>query len=94
MAPYIDESDRVIRRKITYRDVWNRCLAASIGELRIGDVRVSTVDRVIREIGSDEGPRERDTPRSYCRASSGMAVRHDALGANPVRELSDLRRKS
>ena len=50
MAPYIDESDRVIRRKITYRDVWNRCLAASIGELRIGDVRVSTVDRVIREI--------------------------------------------
>ena len=56
MAPYIDESDRVIRRKITYRDVWNRCLAASIGELRIGDVRVSTVDRVIREIRERRGP--------------------------------------
>ena len=52
----IDESDRAIRTKITYRDVWDRCLAASIGELRIGDVRVSGVDRVIREIRERRGP--------------------------------------
>jgi len=51
----IDESDRAIRTKITYRDVWERCLSASVGELRIGDVRVSGVDRVVREIRERRG---------------------------------------
>jgi hypothetical protein len=55
----IDESDRTIRTKITYRDVWDQCLAASIGELRIEDVRVSGVDRVIREIRERRGQAER-----------------------------------
>ncbi|MGB7798279.1 MAG: site-specific integrase [Pseudonocardiaceae bacterium] len=89
----IDESDRAIRTKITYRDVWDRCLAASIGELRIGDVRVSGVDRVIREIRERRGPERARHSKIVLSGLFGLAVRHDALDANPVRELSRSRKK-
>lgn len=32
----IDESDRAIRTKVTYRDVWNRCLRPAVGALGCG----------------------------------------------------------
>jgi integrase len=89
----IDESDRAIRTKITYRDVWDRCLATSIGELRIGDVRVSGVDRVVREIRERRGPESARHSKIVLSGIFGMAVRHDALDANPVRELSRSRKK-
>jgi integrase len=89
----IDESDRAIRTKITYRDTWNRCLAGPIGELRIGDVRVSGVDRVIREVRERRGPERARHSKIVLSGIFGMAVRHDALDANPVRELSPSRKK-
>lgn len=90
----IDESDRAIRTKIAYRDVWDRCLATSIGELRIGDVRVSGVDRVVREIRERRGPESARHSKIVLSGIFGMAVRHDALDANPVRELSRSRKKN
>jgi integrase len=89
----IDESDRAIRTKLTYRDVWDCCLAASIGELRIGDIRVSGMDRVIREIRERRGPERARHSKIVLSGIFGMAVRHDALDANPVRELSPSRKK-
>ena len=72
-------------RRITYRDVWDRCLAASIGDLRIGDVRVSGVDRIIRQIRERRGPERARHSKIVLSGIFGMAVRHDALDANPVR---------
>lgn len=89
----IDESDRATRTKLTYRDTWRRCLAGPIGELRIGDVRVSGVDRVIREIRERRGPERARHSKIVLSGIFGMAVRHDALDANPVRELSPSRKK-
>jgi integrase len=89
----INESDRAVRTKITYRDVWDRCLSASIGELRIGDVRVSGVDRVIREIRERRGPESARHSKIVLSGIFGLAVRHDALDANPVRELSRSRKR-
>jgi integrase len=89
----IDESDRAIRTKITYRDVWERCLSASVGELRIGDVQVSGVDRVVREIRERRGVESARHAKIVLSGMFGLAVRHDAIDANPVRELSRSRKK-
>jgi hypothetical protein len=78
--------DRAIRTKITHRDVLERCLAALIGELRIEDVRVSGLHRVIREIRERRGQESARHSMIVLSGSFGMAVRHDALDANPVRE--------
>src|SRR3712207_2429088 len=92
----IDESDRATRTKLTYRDTWHRCLAGPIGELRIDDVRVPSVDRVIREIREireRRGPERARHSKIVLSGIFGMAVRHDALAANPVRELVPSRKK-
>lgn len=89
----IEDSDRAIRTKITYRDVWTRCLLASVGELRIGDVRVSGVDRVVREIRERRGPESARHSKIVLSGIFSLAVRHDALDANPVRELTRSRKK-
>jgi integrase len=89
----IDESDRAIRTKITYRDVWERCLSSSVGELRIGDVRVSAVDRAVREIRERRGAESARHAKIVLSGMFGLAVRHDAIEANPVRELSRSRKK-
>ena len=79
----IDESDRAIRTKITYWDVWDRCLAASIGELRIGDIRVSGVDRVIREIRERRGAESAQHSKIVLSGIFGMTVRHDCARRQP-----------
>jgi integrase len=89
----IDESDRAIRTKITYRDTWERYLRSAIGELRIGDVRVSRVDKTVREIRERVGNGAAQHAKVVLSGIFGLAVRHDAADANPVRELTPARRK-
>jgi len=48
-------TDRALRTKLTYRDAWSRVLEPAVGELRLGDIRVSTVDHTIREIQQRRG---------------------------------------
>lgn len=89
----IDESDRAIRTKVTYHDTWDRCLRAAIGELRIGDIRVSRVDKTIREIRDRIGNGTAQHAKVVLSGIFGLAVRHDAIEANPVRELTPSRKK-
>lgn len=39
-----------MRTKVTYREVWERHLLAVVGELRVRDMRVSRVDRLVRDL--------------------------------------------
>lgn len=52
----VEESDQAIRTKITYRETWVKSLASAVGELRLRDMRVSRVDRVVRELRERSGP--------------------------------------
>jgi hypothetical protein len=54
---------------------------------------VSGMDRVIREIRERRGPERARHSKIVLSGIFGMAVRHDALDANPVRELSPSRKK-
>jgi integrase len=87
----VEESDRAIRTKITYRETWVKSLAAAVGELRLRDMRVSRVDRVIRELRERSGPGTAKHARVVLSGLLGLAVRHDALESNPVRDLAPTR---
>jgi integrase len=84
----IDESDLAIRTKVTYRETWRKSLSAAVGELRLRDMRVSRVDRVIRELRERSGPGTAKHARVVLSGMLGLAVRHDAIESNPVRDLS------
>src|SRR4029079_8372049 len=88
----LDDSDRALRTKLTYRDACRRSLEPAVGELRLSDLRVSTVDRAIREIRQRRGSASAHHAKVVLSGVLGLAVRHDAIDANPVRELTPARR--
>lgn len=88
----LDESDRALRTKITYRDAWRRSVEPAVGQLRLSDLRVSTVDRVVREIRQRRGSSSAHHAKVVLSGILGLAVRHDAIDANPVRELTPARK--
>lgn len=88
----LDESDRALRTKITYRDAWRRSVESAVGELRLSDLRVSTMDRVIREIRQRRGSASAHHAKVVLSGILGLAVRHDAIETNPVRELTPVRK--
>lgn len=87
----LDESDRAIRTKITYRDVWTRHVEPAVGGLRLRDARVSRIDAVIRQLRERSGTAK--DAKVILSGILGLAVRHDALDANPVRDLTPARTK-
>jgi integrase len=89
----IDESDKATRTKREYRDTWNRYLVAPMGQLRVRDVRVSTVNRVITEVRDRNGRGAAMHVRTVLSGIFGLVVRHDALDENPVREIEGLGKK-
>lgn len=88
----LEESDRAMRTKVTYRDARRRSVEPAVGELRLSDLRVSTVDRVIREIRQRRGSASAHHAKVVLFGVLGLAVRHDAIDANPVRELTPARK--
>lgn len=90
----VDESDRAARTKLAYRDVWNRVGAPATGQLRIRDMRVSQVDRMLREVRERIGHGTAHHLKGILSGILGLAVRHDALDANPLREVSRARSSS
>jgi integrase len=89
----LDESDRAVRTKVTYRDVWARHVQPAVGELRIRDMRVSRVDRMVRELRQRSGEGTAKHAKVILSGILGLAVRHDALDSNPIRELAPTRGK-
>jgi len=64
-----------------------------MGALRVRDARVSRVDAVIRELRQRSGEGTAKHAKVILSGVLGLAVRHDALAANPVRELAPARSK-
>lgn len=86
----IDDSDKAARTKRGYRDTWNRYLVSAVGGLRIQDVRVSTVNRVITDIRDRVGRGAAAHAKVVLSGVFGLVDRHDALEKNPVREIESL----
>jgi integrase len=86
----IDESSKAARTKREYRDTWNRYLATPMGHLRVRDVRVSTVNRLITETRDRNGRGAASHVKVVLSGIFALVVRHDALDKNPVREIESL----
>lgn len=83
----VDESDKALRTKETYRESWDRDLAGPVGGLRVGELTVSAADRVLRAIHVNTGSGSAQHAKVVLGGMVALAVRHDAVSTNPVREV-------
>lgn len=86
----IDDSDRSANTKQEYRQTWHRYLVKEIAEVRVSDVRVSTVNRIIASVRDNHGRGAALHVKVVLSGIFGLCVRHDALDENPVREIESL----
>jgi integrase len=82
----VDGSDRASGTKRLYRFVTNSYVLPALGELRLREVTVPALDRLLTSVHSAHGPAAAKTTRSVLSGILGLAVRHGLLATNPVRE--------
>jgi integrase len=70
-----------------YRDRLDRQVIPSLGGLYVHELTTSVVDRHLRAVVSTHGAGTAKTVRSVLSGMCALAVRHDALTVNPVREI-------
>jgi hypothetical protein len=82
----VDGSDRASGTKRLYRFVTDSYVLPALGELRLREVTVPALDRLLTSVHSAHGPAAAKTTRSVLSGILGLAVRHGLLATNPVRE--------
>lgn len=91
---WLAEMDRAVRlgkRSPTtaeaYRYRWDRHVRDGVGMLRVRELTVSRLDRLVVEVHDRYGASAAKTTRTVLSGLVGMAVRHDALDRNLVRDV-------
>lgn len=70
-----------------YRDRLDQQIIPAIGELRMCEVTVSRVDRVVKTTAEKHGNAVAKMTRTVLSGVLGLATRHDAFEHNPVRDV-------
>lgn len=84
--------DRITPQTVgKYEALARKVIIPALGNLRLREVSVSRIDRLFKTIAADYPTKARHT-RVVLGQMLGMAVRHDALRTNPVRDTARLRR--
>ncbi|MFI6030456.1 tyrosine recombinase XerC [Amycolatopsis magusensis] len=86
----LERSDKARRTKQDYRGAWNRYLKDPLSQLRFLDLKVSSVNRVLTSVRDNNGSGAAKQARAVLTGICAVAVRHDALEDNPVREIEAL----
>lgn len=76
-----------------YRDRIDKQIVPSIGALRLREVRVSRVDRLLKTVRDQHGIGVSKATRTVLSGMFGLAARHDAVTSNPVRDAVAIRSK-
>lgn len=71
-----------------YRTRLDRQVHPGLGALRIRELTVGRVDRFLQAVGTRHGPAGAKMCRSVLNGMCGLAVRHDVLDRNPVRDAA------
>jgi integrase len=71
----------------TYRYQYDKNLVPRIAEIRLVELTTPRVNDVIQAIRNEVGVASAKTCKSILSGSLSLAVRHEALAANPVREI-------
>ena len=77
----------------TYRDRLDKQIIPALGNVRIRELTVGLVDRHLRAIGAKHGPALAKQTKTVLGQVCGLAVRHDALEQNLVRETTPISTK-
>ncbi|MGI8310567.1 site-specific integrase [Saccharopolyspora hattusasensis] len=83
----LDESDKALRTKRTYRESWTRDVQPAVGGLRGSEITVSLATRVLRTVHDTAGPGSAKHAKVVLGGIMGILVRHDAIETNPIREV-------
>ena len=76
-----------------YGDMLKRLIIPALGNLRVRELTVGSVDRHLNAVKVKHGPAVAKTDRTVLSGLCKLACRHDALGSNPCRETSRLSTK-
>ncbi len=74
-----------------YRDRLDNQVIPAIGALRLREVRVSRIDRLLRTVREQHGVAVSRATRTVLSGLFGLAARHDAVFSNPVRDAAAIR---
>jgi integrase len=74
-----------------YRDRLDKQVLPAFGALRLREITVSRVDRMLKTVRERHGPGTAKATRTVLSGLFSLAARHDALSANPVREVARVR---
>lgn len=74
-----------------YREAVEDYITPSIGALRLREATVSRLDRYIKQVASDVGTATAKLCSTVLSGVCGLAVRHDAIPANPMRSVAPVR---
>ena len=75
------------------REIYERALdriLKALGGLLLREIDVPTCDRLIKAVRKNHGPSAAKTTKSVLSLLLGMAVRHGAMQANPVRDTAKI----
>ena len=84
----VDDSELAAGSKRPYRFVVHAYVLPGLGELRLGEVTVPAIDRLLASVHADHGPGAAKSSRSVLSGILGLAVRHGLLTTNPVRDAT------
>ena len=82
----VDGSERASGTKRLYRFVTDSYVLPALGELRLREVTVPALDRLLASVHSAHGPAAAKFTRNVLSGILGLAVRHGLLVTDPVRE--------
>ena len=74
----------------TYRHAWQKHVSPAIGGLRLSQVSVPVVDRLLLRLHGEVGPATAHTSRAIISGAMGRAVREGAVPLNPARDVRRL----
>ena len=74
----------------TYRHAWQKHVSPAIGGLRLSQVSVPVVDRLLLRLHGEVGPATARTSRAIISGAMGRAVREGAVPLNPARDVRRL----
>ena len=84
----VDDSDLAWGTKRLYRFTAESYVVPGVGELRLREVTVPAINRLLATVSSSHGAAAAKSTRSVLSGILGLAVRHGLLPANPVREAA------
>lgn len=82
----VDDSELAAGTKRLYRFTVHAYVLPGLGELRLREITVPAIDRLLASVHTDHGPGAAKSTRSVLSGILGLAVRHGLLTTNPVRD--------